>query len=152
MLFQLISIGNARIKLENQLRSVKKEKRWLVKTTADPDMSQNGTLAATGSRGFSRGGGSWQQSAATAATEQSSEEESDDDTFDGESSANEDVLNSGASSLRSPIFEKQEVFSKYRRHSFRVGYFDEEDEERSPGGGQGQQQSGGALLHHGATM
>lgn len=143
VLFQLISIANDRIKLENQLRELKKEKRRMTKGTSGSVGSRIGMISPTESRASSRGASRSTSGAraeplresSTAAESDDSDE--DDDNFDHLSKTTEGTETSGSLSLQNHTLDKDKLFAKYRRHSFRVGYFDEEDKERAGTGRQG---------------
>lgn len=125
MLFQLVSIGNDRVKLENQLRGLKGEKRRLAKARQE--------VSPASSRGEMLRGRSRCDTGSSMRSEDESAVDAEDametDSFS-ESVSDTGTLGSGIGQ-RSRTDSKEQVFAKYRRHSFRVGYFEEEDKEGS---------------------
>lgn len=133
MLFQLISIGNDRIKLENQLRNIKKEKRSMSRSHPNrlsspeeiqrfPRKSKEGDASEGGESG----------SGSDHCTKSDENDEESDIFFDTDKTIknNRSFSKSGSFSRSgsfSQLIGKEEVFSKFRRHSFRVGFFADED-------------------------
>ena len=138
IIFQLLSICHDRVKLENQLRDIKKEKRnqdekrerikdtqlkksHIRKTSSSVQSSKDTIFDNTSCSGVSDTTGGDECSSVTSTS--SGDEDSDTDIFEQDNNKPDDEFRSNSFSA-----PKVEVFNNFRRHSFRVGYFADEDE------------------------